>query len=91
MNPEKQNIVQLKFLAKRLIYLFTTIIFLVMVLFIVLFFNSSITAWFQNSDTDLDSLYIDTEKKVISTNPNDKISLSNNSAVNTTTFLPLQV
>jgi thiosulfate dehydrogenase len=65
MNSEKQNIVQLKFLVKRLIYLFATIIFLVMALFIVLFFNSSISSWFQKSDTNMDSLYINAEKKVI--------------------------
>ncbi|MFV7234754.1 c-type cytochrome [Flavobacterium sp. ZB4R12] len=65
MNPEKQNILQFKSLVKRLIYLFTTIIFLVITVFFFLFFNSSITSWFQNSDTELDSLYIEAEKKVL--------------------------
>jgi thiosulfate dehydrogenase len=65
MNTEKQNIVQFKSLVKRLIHLFTTIIFLVMALFLVLFFNSTITTWFQNSDTNTDSLYTDAKKKVI--------------------------
>ncbi|MDI6032949.1 c-type cytochrome [Flavobacterium sp. LB2P84] len=65
MNSEKQTIVQFKSLIKRLIYLFTTIIFLVISLFVVLFFNSSITSWFQKSDPNTDSLYIDAEKKVI--------------------------
>ncbi|TRW98567.1 c-type cytochrome [Flavobacterium gawalongense] len=65
MNPEKQNILQFKSLVKRLIYLFTTIIFLVIAVFLFLFFNSSITSWFQNSDTELDSLYIEAEKKVL--------------------------
>jgi thiosulfate dehydrogenase len=65
MNPEKQNIVQFKSLVKRLIYLFTTIIFLVMVLFVFLFFNTSITAWFQKSNSDLDSLYIEAKQKVL--------------------------
>lgn len=65
MNPEKQNIVQFKSLVKRLIYLFATIIFLVISLFLVLFFNSSIISWFQNSDTDLESLYIEAERKVL--------------------------
>ena len=65
MIPEKQNIVQFKSLVKSLIYLFMTIIFLVMGLFLLVFFNSSITAWFQNSGPDLDSLYVEAEKKVI--------------------------
>ena len=65
MSPEKQNIVQFKSLVKRLIYLFMTIIFLVISLFVVLFFNSSITSWFQNNDRELDSLYVEAEKKVI--------------------------
>ena len=65
MNSEKQNIIQLKFLVKRLIYLFTTIIFLVIAVFLFLFFNSSIATWFQNSDVKLDSLYIDSEKKMV--------------------------
>ena len=72
MNPEKQNIVQFKSLVKRLIYLFTTIIFLVMALFVVLFFNRSITAWFQKNDTQIDSLYVDAEKKVILQNETAK-------------------
>lgn len=65
MSPEKQNILQFKWLVKRLIYLFTTIIFLVIAVFFFLFFNSSITSWFQNSDTELDSFYIEAEKKVL--------------------------
>ena len=62
MNPEKQNIIEFKSLVKRLIYLFTTIIFLVISLLLVLFFNSSIASWFQKSDSDLDSLYIEAKK-----------------------------
>jgi len=65
MNPEKQNIIEFKSLVKRLIYLFTTIIFLVISLLLVLFFNSSIASWFQKSDSDLDSLYIEAKKKVL--------------------------
>ncbi|TDE42134.1 c-type cytochrome [Flavobacterium rhamnosiphilum] len=65
MNSEKQNIVQLKLLVNRLIYLFTTILFLVITVFLFLFFNSTVTSWFQNSDIKFDSLYIDAEKKVI--------------------------
>lgn len=65
MSPEKQNILQFKWLVKRLIYLFTTIIFLVIAVFFFLFFNSSITSWFQNSDTELNSFYIEAEKKVL--------------------------
>jgi thiosulfate dehydrogenase len=65
MLPEKLNIVQLNILVKRLIYLFTTIIFSVLGLFLILFFNSSIISWFQNSDADYDALYIDAKKKVI--------------------------
>ncbi|SFF12340.1 c-type cytochrome [Flavobacterium xueshanense] len=72
MNPEKQNIVQFKSLVKRLIYLFTTIIFLVMALFVGLFFNTSITAWFQKNDSQIDSLYVDAEKKVILQNETAK-------------------
>lgn len=65
MNPEKQNIVQFRSLVKRLVYLFTTIIALIMVVFTVLFFNPSISAWFQNSDMEDNSLYVDAEKKVL--------------------------
>ena len=65
MNPEKQNIVQFKALIKRLVYLFTTIILLVIVVFVILFFNTSISTWFQKSDTQIDSLYVDAKKKVI--------------------------
>lgn len=65
MIPEKQNIVLFKSLVKKLIYLFTTIIFMIMVVFIVLFFNTSVSAWFKESDTEMDSLYVDAEKKVI--------------------------
>lgn len=68
MIPEKQNSVQFKALVKRLIYLFTTMIFLVMSLFIVLLFNRSISSWFQNTDTERDALYIDAEKKVLMQN-----------------------
>jgi len=63
MNPEKQNIAQFKSLVKRLAYLFTTIIFIVMVLFLFLFFNSSVISLFQNSGPDLDSLYVEAEKR----------------------------
>lgn len=73
MIPEKQNSAQFKSLVKRLMYLFTTIIFLVMSLFIVLFFNRSISSWFQNCDTQVDSLYIDAEKKVIVQNEMAKL------------------
>ncbi|PRZ22146.1 c-type cytochrome [Flavobacterium granuli] len=72
MIPEKQNIVQFKSLVKRLIYLFMTIIFLVIGLFLLVFFNSSITSWFQNSDSNLDSLYIDAKKKVMVQNETAK-------------------
>ena len=72
MNAEKQNIVQFKSLVKRLIYLFTTIIFVVMALFVVLFFNTSITAWLQKNDTQIDSLYVDAETKVILQNETAK-------------------
>jgi thiosulfate dehydrogenase len=65
MNSEKQNIVQLSSMIKRVIYLFITIIFLIIGLLLFLFFDSSITAWFQKSDVNIDSLYIDAEKKVI--------------------------
>ncbi|WP_199742819.1 MULTISPECIES: c-type cytochrome [unclassified Flavobacterium] len=72
MNPEKQNIIPFKSLVKRLIYLFITIIFLVMVFFVGLFFNTTITASFQNNDSNLDSLYIDAKKKVILQNETAK-------------------
>ena len=72
MNAEKQNLVQFKSLVKRLIYLFTSIIFLVMALFVGLFFNTSITAWFQKNDSQIDSLYVDAEKKVILQNETAK-------------------
>lgn len=65
MNSEKQNIVQFRSMIKRVIYLFITIISLIIGLLLFLFFNSSITAWFQKSDVNIDSLYIDAEKKVI--------------------------
>jgi thiosulfate dehydrogenase len=65
MNPEKQNIVQFKSLVKRLIYLFMTIMFAVISLFIILFFNSSITTWFKNNDSGLDSLYVEAKKQVM--------------------------
>ena len=65
MNPEKQYIVQFKSLVTRLIYLLTTSIFLIIALFVVLFYNTSFSAWFQKNDTQIDSLYIDAEKKVI--------------------------
>ena len=73
MNPEKQNIIEFKSLVKRLIYLFTTIIFLVISLLLVLFFNSSIASWFQKSDSDLDSLYIEAKKKVLVQNEMAKV------------------
>ena len=65
MNSEKQDIVQFRSMIKIVIYLFITIIFLIIGLLLFLFFNSSITAWFQNSGPDLDSLYVEAEKKVI--------------------------
>ena len=73
MNPEKQNIAQFKSLVKRLAYLFTTIIFIVMVLFLFLFFNSSVISLFQNSGPDLDSLYVEAEKKVLLQNEMAKV------------------
>ncbi|MET0759164.1 MAG: c-type cytochrome [Flavobacterium sp.] len=72
MNTEKQNIDQFKSLVKRLIYLFTTIIFLVMSLFLFLFFNTSITSWFEHNDKESEELYIDAEKKVVLQNETAK-------------------
>ena len=72
MNTEKQNIDQFKSLVKRLIYLFTTIIFLVLSLFLFLFFNPSITSWFENNDKELEELYIDAKKKVVLQNETAK-------------------
>jgi thiosulfate dehydrogenase len=65
MNPVNKNIVQYKSLVKRLFYLFTTIIILLMVLLLFLFFNPSITSWFEHSDKELEELPIGAEKKVI--------------------------
>jgi thiosulfate dehydrogenase len=72
MNTGNQNIDQFKSLVKRLIYLFMTIIFLVMSLFLFLFFNTSITSWFENNDKELEELYIDAEKKVVLQNETAK-------------------
>jgi thiosulfate dehydrogenase len=65
MNPEKQDIIQFKSLIKRLIYLFTAIFILIMAVFFVLFYNKPILSWFQKSDAQMDSLYVDAKKKVI--------------------------
>ena len=65
MNPEKQDIIHFKSLVKRLIYLFTAIFILIMAVFFVLFYNKSILSWFQKSDAQMDSLYVDAKKKVL--------------------------
>jgi thiosulfate dehydrogenase len=65
MNPEKQDIIQFKSLIKRLIYLFTAIFILIMAVFFVLFYNKPILSWFQKSDAQMDSLYVDAKKKVM--------------------------
>jgi len=63
MISEKQNIEQFQYLVKRLVYLFTTILSLIVFLFAFLFFNSTISSWFENSDSSKSEVYIAVEKK----------------------------
>jgi thiosulfate dehydrogenase len=63
MTPEKQSTEQFKSLVKRLVYLFTTILFLIVFSFAFLFFNSTITSWFENDDKQQKGLYVDVAKK----------------------------
>lgn len=62
MTPEKQNIEQFQSLVKRLVYLFTSIILLIVFLFAFLSFNSTITSWFKSTDNQPNQIYVDLEK-----------------------------
>lgn len=63
MTPEKQSTEQFKILVKRLVYLFTTVLFLILIVFTFLLFNSSISFWFENNDAELNKIYAEIEKK----------------------------
>ena len=63
MTPEQQNIEQFKSLAKRLVYLFSSILILTLLLFSYILFHSTITSWFESDSNDPNELYIDIGKK----------------------------
>jgi len=63
MNTEKQHPEDYKSVAKRLVYLFTSFILLVLTLFFFLLFNDSVTDWLKNNTDKTDALYADYEKK----------------------------
>jgi thiosulfate dehydrogenase len=58
MIPEKQNVIHFQNLAKRLGYLFTSFLVLIVFLFTFLFFNSTIASWFKNSNIPQKELYV---------------------------------
>nr|WP_294934694.1 c-type cytochrome [uncultured Flavobacterium sp.] len=63
MNSEKQHPEDYKAIAKRLVYLFTSFISLVLTLFFFLLCNDSVSDWVKNNNAETDALYADYEKK----------------------------
>ncbi|MEO8516414.1 MAG: c-type cytochrome [Flavobacterium sp.] len=63
MTPEQPNIEQFKSLVKRLVYLFTTILILTLLLFSFMLFHSTFASWFENDSNEQSELYVDIEKK----------------------------
>lgn len=65
MIPKKQNLNQLRFLIKRLVYLFAITFSIILLLFCFLLFNPTISSWFQEKVAELRGLYVDIEKNEI--------------------------
>ncbi len=63
MTSEKQNIEHFQSLVKRLVYLFTTVLLLIVIVFTFAFYDSNISSWFENSDKQHNEAYVDLEKK----------------------------
>lgn len=63
MITENKNIEQIQLLAKRLTYLFTTFLLLIVLIFSFLIFNKKISSWFEPDSDELTQLYADIEKK----------------------------
>lgn len=65
MIPKKQNLNQLRFLIKRLVYLFAITFSIILLLFCFLLFNPTISSWFHEKVADLRGFYVDIEKNEI--------------------------
>ncbi len=63
MTPEKQNIEQFQSVARKLVYLFTTLLFIILSSFSFLLFHATISSWFESEDNEPSQLYVDIEKK----------------------------
>jgi thiosulfate dehydrogenase len=63
MIPEKQNIEQFKSVTRKLVYLFTTLLSLILFSFAFLLFHSTVTSWFESDNNETSPLYAEIEKK----------------------------
>jgi thiosulfate dehydrogenase len=68
MNKDKINIGHFRSFVKSLVFLFTAVLFLVASLFLLLFYHTSVSSWIDNNHTQVDTLYVEAEKKLRMTN-----------------------